>query len=54
MLRGLIVPGGVTRDIPVGVDVAGEVERLLADFEEVAAIPRRPRIAAPNEAVMNW
>jgi Ni,Fe-hydrogenase III large subunit/Ni,Fe-hydrogenase III component G len=38
LLRGLVVPGGVVRDLPIGVDVAAEARGWLADFEEVAAI----------------
>jgi Ni,Fe-hydrogenase III large subunit/Ni,Fe-hydrogenase III component G len=38
LLRGLVVPGGVARDLPAGVDVAGDAKQLLADFEEVAAL----------------
>jgi len=38
LLRTMVVPGGVARDLPLGVDVVGDVNRSLADFEEVASI----------------
>jgi Ni,Fe-hydrogenase III large subunit/Ni,Fe-hydrogenase III component G len=38
LLRGVLVPGGVARDITGDVDVVGAIEAVLADFEEVAAI----------------
>jgi Ni,Fe-hydrogenase III large subunit/Ni,Fe-hydrogenase III component G len=38
LLRGVVAPGGVTRDLAAGVDVAAEVAAALADFEDVAAI----------------
>ncbi len=46
LLRGVVAPGGVARDLPAGVDVAGEVDRQLADFEEVAAICLRNTLLA--------
>src|SRR2546425_10205336 len=38
LLRGVLVPGGVARDLPGDGDVVSAVEAALADFEEVAAI----------------
>lgn len=38
LLRGVVVPGGVTQALPAGADVAGATARALADFEEVAGI----------------
>jgi len=38
LLRGIVAPGGVSRDLAEGVDVAGEVAGALADFEEIADI----------------
>jgi Ni,Fe-hydrogenase III large subunit len=38
LLRGTIVPGGVTRDLPAALDVAGRVEAALKDFEEVVSL----------------
>jgi Ni,Fe-hydrogenase III large subunit/Ni,Fe-hydrogenase III component G len=38
LLRGVIVPGGVTRDLPAALDVAGRVEAALKDFEEVVSL----------------
>jgi Ni,Fe-hydrogenase III large subunit len=38
LLRGGIVPGGVAGDLPAGVDVAGDVQAAVADFEEIASI----------------
>jgi Ni,Fe-hydrogenase III large subunit/Ni,Fe-hydrogenase III component G len=38
LLRGGIVPGGVGHDLPAGLDLAGEVEAALADFEEIVAL----------------
>src|SRR5207302_8575241 len=31
LLRGIVVPGGVTRGVPEAVDVAGDVQSSLAD-----------------------
>jgi Ni,Fe-hydrogenase III large subunit/Ni,Fe-hydrogenase III component G len=38
LLRGGLVPGGVAVDAPSGVDVAGEADAALRDFEEIVAI----------------
>jgi Ni,Fe-hydrogenase III large subunit/Ni,Fe-hydrogenase III component G len=38
LLRGGVIPGGVARDLPRSLDVAGEVESALADFQEVVEI----------------
>jgi len=38
LLRGAIVPGGVGRDLPLELDLAGEVEAALRDFEEIVAL----------------
>jgi Ni,Fe-hydrogenase III large subunit/Ni,Fe-hydrogenase III component G len=38
LMRGIVVPGGIARDFPLGVDAVGEVGRAIDDFEEVAAI----------------
>jgi Ni,Fe-hydrogenase III large subunit/Ni,Fe-hydrogenase III component G len=38
LLRGAIVPGGVTCDLPAGLDVYAEVASALADFEEIVQI----------------
>ena len=38
LLRGGIVPGGVGHDLAPGLDLAGEVEAALADFEEIVAL----------------
>jgi Ni,Fe-hydrogenase III large subunit/Ni,Fe-hydrogenase III component G len=38
LLRGALTPGGVTRDLPAGSDVAQEVEQVLGDFEEIVEI----------------
>ena len=38
LLRGGIVPGGVGRDLPVDLDLPGEVNAALADFEEIVAL----------------
>jgi Ni,Fe-hydrogenase III large subunit/Ni,Fe-hydrogenase III component G len=46
LMRGVVVPGGVSHDVPPGVDVPGEARRLLADFEEVAAICLRNTLLA--------
>ena len=46
LLRGSVIPGGVARALPPHADVAGDVERLLADFEEVAAICLRNTLLA--------
>jgi Ni,Fe-hydrogenase III large subunit/Ni,Fe-hydrogenase III component G len=46
LLRGMVVPGGVTRDLPASVDIVRELRRLLADFEEVAAICLRNTLLA--------
>jgi Ni,Fe-hydrogenase III large subunit/Ni,Fe-hydrogenase III component G len=38
LLRGSLIPGGMIRDLPADLDVAGEVEAALKDFEEVVEI----------------
>jgi Ni,Fe-hydrogenase III large subunit len=38
ILRGGIVVGGVGRDLPSGLDLPGEVDAALADFEEIVAL----------------
>lgn len=38
LLRGALVPGGVTFDLPAGVDVVDEVESAMSDFEEMVQI----------------
>jgi Ni,Fe-hydrogenase III large subunit/Ni,Fe-hydrogenase III component G len=41
LLRGGLVPGGVTFDLPPAVDVVNEVESAMADFGEVVQIALR-------------
>lgn len=38
LLRGGVVPGGVGFDIPDGLDLAGELYTILADFNEIVDI----------------
>jgi Ni,Fe-hydrogenase III large subunit/Ni,Fe-hydrogenase III component G len=38
LLRGGIVPGGVGADLPAGLDLPGEVEAVLRDFEEIVGL----------------
>jgi Ni,Fe-hydrogenase III large subunit/Ni,Fe-hydrogenase III component G len=38
LLRGGIVPGGVGHDLPPGLDLPGEVDAALRDFEEIVAL----------------
>ncbi len=38
LLRGSIIPGGVRQDLPAGLDLAAELSKLLADFNEVVEI----------------
>ena len=38
LLRGGVVPGGVGRDLPADLDLAGEVGAALEDFEEIVAL----------------
>lgn len=38
LLRGGIVPGGVGHDLPSGLDLPGELEVILRDFNEVVEI----------------
>jgi Ni,Fe-hydrogenase III large subunit/Ni,Fe-hydrogenase III component G len=38
LLRGGVIPGGIARDLPRGLDVAGEVESALADFQDIVEI----------------
>jgi Ni,Fe-hydrogenase III large subunit/Ni,Fe-hydrogenase III component G len=38
LLRGGLTPGGVTLDAPAGVDVAGEVDAAVRDFDDVVGI----------------
>jgi len=35
LLRGMLQPGGLTRDIPTGCNLLAELEAVRADFEEV-------------------
>jgi Ni,Fe-hydrogenase III large subunit len=35
LLRGMLCPGGLTRDLPPGLNLPGELEAVGADFEEV-------------------
>jgi Ni,Fe-hydrogenase III large subunit/Ni,Fe-hydrogenase III component G len=46
LLRGVVVPGGVTRDLREGIDVEGETARVLADFDEIAGICLRNTLLA--------
>jgi Ni,Fe-hydrogenase III large subunit/Ni,Fe-hydrogenase III component G len=41
LLRGILTPGGVRADLPESARIAGELSRLLADFEEVVEISLR-------------
>jgi len=41
LLRGALVPGGVAIDAPAGLDLPGEVEAALSDFEETVALSLR-------------
>jgi Ni,Fe-hydrogenase III large subunit/Ni,Fe-hydrogenase III component G len=38
LLRGVVVPGGVARDLPSQTSIQDEVDAALADLEDVAAI----------------
>ena len=38
LLRGGIVPGGVGHDLPADLDLAGELEAALRDFEEIVGL----------------
>ena len=38
LLRGGLIPGGVGHDLPADLDLAAELERVLADFNEVVEI----------------
>lgn len=38
LLRGGLVPGGVSYDIPSGLDLAGELDSVLRDFNEIVEI----------------
>jgi len=38
LLRDSVIPGGVRRDLPAGLDLAAELSALLADFNEVVDI----------------
>ena len=38
LLRGGIVPGGVGHELPVGLDLARELDSILADFNEIVDI----------------
>jgi Ni,Fe-hydrogenase III large subunit/Ni,Fe-hydrogenase III component G len=38
LLRGGIMPGGVGCDLPAGLDLRGELEAALRDFEEIVAL----------------
>ncbi len=41
LLRGGVVPGGVGVDLPRDLDLVGEVEAALRDFDEIAALTLR-------------
>ena len=38
LLRGVLSPGGVQKDLPHGLDVVSEVKAALADFDEIVEI----------------
>jgi len=38
LLRGGLVPGGVTMEAPAGVDVAAEVDAAVRDFDEIVGL----------------
>jgi Ni,Fe-hydrogenase III large subunit/Ni,Fe-hydrogenase III component G len=38
LLRGAVVPGGVRVDLPADLDLAGELDDALRDFEEIVAL----------------
>jgi Ni,Fe-hydrogenase III large subunit/Ni,Fe-hydrogenase III component G len=38
LLRGGMVPGGVRQDLPMDLDLAKELDSILADFKEIAVI----------------
>jgi Ni,Fe-hydrogenase III large subunit/Ni,Fe-hydrogenase III component G len=38
LMRGGIVPGGVGHDLPEGVDLPGELDAIIADFDEIVGI----------------
>jgi Ni,Fe-hydrogenase III large subunit len=44
LLRGGIVPGGVGHDLPEGLNLPGELDAILADFNEVVEICLRNTI----------
>jgi Ni,Fe-hydrogenase III large subunit len=38
LLRGVIVPGGIVRDLTASADLVAEIHAVLTDFEDVAAL----------------
>ena len=38
LLRGGVVPGGVGHDLPAGLDLPGELEAVLRDFEDIVGL----------------
>src|SRR5260370_33435444 len=38
LLRGGVVPGGVGHDLPAGLDLPGEGESALRDFDEIGGL----------------
>jgi Ni,Fe-hydrogenase III large subunit len=38
LLRGGLIPGGIACDLPSDLDIAGEVESALCDFEEIVEL----------------
>ncbi len=38
LLRGAVVPGGVSADLPVGLDLRAEIDAAVRDFEEIVAL----------------
>jgi len=38
LLRGGVVPGGVGHDLPAGLDLPGELEAALRDFDEIVGL----------------
>jgi Ni,Fe-hydrogenase III large subunit/Ni,Fe-hydrogenase III component G len=38
LLRGILVPGGTSKDFPTGLDLNDELNTVLADFEEIVEL----------------
>jgi Ni,Fe-hydrogenase III large subunit/Ni,Fe-hydrogenase III component G len=50
LLRGVLTPGGLVRDLPAGPDLVREVEAAVKDFDEIVDITLRNTLVADRLA----